>query len=68
MSEHFEKLGDALNRTVNAYNSTVGSLEKNVLSSARKFKELRPANSKQLEEMEPVEIMPRVLDASKWIA
>lgn len=68
MSEHFEKLGEALNRTVSAYNSTVGSLEKNVLSSARKLKELRPANAKQLEELESVDTVPRMLDASKWIA
>jgi DNA recombination protein RmuC len=68
MSEHFEKLGESIGRTVNAYNTTVGSLERNVLSSARKFKELRPANSKQLEELDQVDSAPRGLDASKWIA
>jgi DNA recombination protein RmuC len=68
MSEHFEKLGESIGRTVNAYNNTVGSLERNVLSSARKFKELRPANSKQLEPLDQLDSTPRVLDASKWIA
>ena len=68
MHEHFERLGDAISKTVLAYNSTVGSLERHVLSSARKFKELRPPNSKQIEEIESVGESPRVLDASKWIA
>jgi DNA recombination protein RmuC len=68
MSEHFEKLGDSISKTVNAYNSTVGSLERNVLSSARKLKDLRPANARQLEELEQIELSPRTLDESKWIA
>lgn len=68
MSEHFVKLGDSINKTVSAYNSTVGSLERNVLTSARKFKELRPANSRQVEDPELIESTPRTLDSSKWIA
>lgn len=68
MSEHFAKLGDAIGKTVNAYNSTVGSLERNVLSSARKFKELKPANADPIEETTSIEGVPRTLDASKWIA
>jgi DNA recombination protein RmuC len=68
MSEHFERLGDSISKTVNAYNSTVGSLERNVLSSARKLKDLRPANARQLEEIDQIELSPRTLDESKWIA
>ena len=64
--EHFAKLGDAIERTVSTYNQTVGSLEKHVLPSARKFKELHPANSEELEEVEKKE-SPRRLDASKWL-
>lgn len=66
MGEHFVKLGDAIERTVATYNQTVGSLERNVLSSARKFKDLRPASADQLEEMTPLDSSPRRLDASKW--
>jgi DNA recombination protein RmuC len=66
MSDHFVKLGDAIEKTVSTYNQTVGSLERNVLSSARKFKELRPAGAEQLEEMSGIESGPRTLDASKW--
>jgi len=66
MHQHFAKLGDAIERTVTTYNDTVGSLERNVLSSARKFNELRPANAEQLEEMNGVGLTPRPLDGSKW--
>ena len=66
MSQHFTKLGDAIGKTVDTYNQTVGSLEKNVLTSARKFKDLRPANSSQLEEMVAIETTPRRLDSGKW--
>ena len=66
MNEHFVKLGAAIGRTVETYNETVGSLEKNVLTSARKFRELRPANAAQLEELKEVERGPRGLDGGKW--
>ncbi len=66
MSQHFSKLGDAIGKTVETYNQTVGSLEKNVLTSARRFKELSPANAAQLEEAAEVELTPRRLDSVKW--
>jgi DNA recombination protein RmuC len=67
MSQHFSRLGDAIGKTVETYNQTVGSLEKNVLTSARKFKDLRPANAGQLEEVVAIETTPRVLDSGKWL-
>jgi len=66
MGQHFTKLGDAIAKTVDTYNQTVGSLEKNVLTSARKFKDLRPANAGQLEEVTEIEAAPRSLDGGKW--
>lgn len=66
MSHHFTRLGDAIEKTVAAYNQTVGSLERNVIPSARKFKELRPASAEQLGTAREVENVPRSLDASKW--
>ncbi len=68
MNEHFTKLGAAIERTVESYNQTVGSLERNVLTSARRFKDLRPATAVELEQIEIVESSPRRLDASKWPA
>lgn len=66
MSQHFARLGEAIEKTVGTYNQTVGSLERNVLPSARKFKDLRPANADQLEEARVLEVSPRPLDSSKW--
>jgi DNA recombination protein RmuC len=66
MSQHFSKLGSAIERTVETYNQTVGSLERNVLPSARKFQELRPANAEKLADISEVEHSPRRLDSGKW--
>ncbi len=66
MNQHFSRLGDAIGKTVETYNQTVGSLEKNVLTSARKFKELSPANAPQLEEISEIDLSPRRLDGPKW--
>lgn len=66
MNDNFSKLGSAIERSVEMYNSTVGSLERNVLPSARKFEELRPATSDQIEALPEVDIVPRHLHASKW--
>ncbi|MBV9083994.1 MAG: DNA recombination protein RmuC [Acidobacteriaceae bacterium] len=67
MSDHFARLGEAIGKTVATYNQTVGSLERNVLSSARKLKELRPANSNDLQEVEIIDSTPRSLDQAKWV-
>lgn len=66
MSDNFSKLGTAIEKSVEMYNSTVGSLEKNVLPAARKFEELRPAASEQIEQLSELEAVPRHLHGSKW--
>ncbi|MBV9498453.1 MAG: DNA recombination protein RmuC [Acidobacteriaceae bacterium] len=66
MSTHFSKLGDAIQRTVATYNETLGSLERKVLASARKFKDLRPASTGDLDEIAEIDLDTRALDASKW--
>jgi len=48
-SGHLDKIGTNLNRSVGAYNDALGSLERNVLSKARKFEDLQAtAQSDQL--------------------
>ncbi len=42
---HLDKIGTNLNRSVGAYNDAMGSLERNVLSKARKFEELQAVHS-----------------------
>ena len=56
----------AIEKSVEMYNQTVGSLEKNVLPSARKFRELRPASAEQPAEVSEIEVTPRRLDSGKW--
>ncbi|MBV9302669.1 MAG: DNA recombination protein RmuC [Acidobacteriaceae bacterium] len=65
-SDHFVRLGDAIERTVSTYNDTLGSLERNVLPSVRRFSELRSAGSESLEELSAIDSGPRSIDASKW--
>jgi DNA recombination protein RmuC len=66
MGQHFVRLGDAIEKTVETYNQTVGSLERNVLTSARKLRELRPATADPFDEVLEIERGPRALDAAKW--
>jgi DNA recombination protein RmuC len=42
---HLDKIGTNLNRSVGAYNDALGSLERNVLSKARKFEDLQAVNN-----------------------
>jgi len=59
---HWIDLGRNLSRTVDAFNSAVGSLESRVLVSARRFKELGATPSAlEIEVVEPVEKAPRPL-------
>lgn len=60
MGAHFQRLGKNLGSAVDAYNSTLGSLETRVLVTARKFRELEAAPSdQQLEEPVLLESTPR---------
>lgn len=53
--EHMSKVGSALDKSVNHYNSAVGSLERQVFPNARKFKEMGIETRKTLSELEPIE-------------
>lgn len=66
VGEHFTKVGSSLQRAVESYNSSVGSLERNVLTTARKFKDHDVATAgKDLEELEQIPVVPRLLQASE---
>ncbi len=55
MSDHLNDLGRSLGRAVDAFNNAAGSFEHRVLVSARRFRDLGAAGSKELPELEPVE-------------
>lgn len=59
--EHFATVGKALEKSVDAYNKAVASLETRVLPAARRFPELDPGSGKPIAELEPVAHTPRTL-------
>jgi DNA recombination protein RmuC len=58
LADHFEKVGGALGRAVEAYNATVSSLEARVLPSARRFRAYG-VRAREIRELQQVEVAPR---------
>lgn len=61
---HLAKLGRQLGSSVDAYNSAVGSLERNVLPGARKFRDMGVSGRKDIEQLEPVGAAVRKIELS----
>jgi DNA recombination protein RmuC len=57
--EHMSRVGRSLGQSVDAYNSAVGSLERQVLPGARKFTELGLRPEREIDEIAPVEKLAR---------
>ena len=65
---HVSKVGKGLKGAVDAYNDSIGSLERNVLSKARKFEELGPASTgKKVGEVSPVELVPKSVTKAELV-
>ncbi len=61
---HFQRLGKHLGNAVDSYNQAVGTVERRVMVTARKFKELGAVPSKQeIEDLDPIDKNPRSLSA-----
>jgi DNA recombination protein RmuC len=56
---HLNKLGRGLSGSVDAFNSAVGSLERQVLPGARKFTELGVRPDREIEALEPIDKLTR---------
>jgi len=59
---HMNKMGKSLDNSLEHYNKAVGSLERQVLSGARKFTEMGISASKEPDSLEPIEKLARSLE------
>ncbi len=59
LTDHLNDIGQALGKSVGAYNRAVGSLESRVLPAARKFKDLGISSDKDIALLEASEMEPR---------
>jgi DNA recombination protein RmuC len=69
LAEHWSKVGNRLNQAVEAYNSSVGTLERRVLPSARKFRDLQAvAANREIDALAPLTHETRPLTAPEMLA
>lgn len=68
LADHWRTVGARLGSAVEAYNRSVGSLETRVLSSARRFRDLKAVpDERELKDQEPIEHIPRALNAPELL-
>lgn len=66
LAGHVDDLGSRLGASLEAYNRAVGSLERNVLVKARRFKDLQVApTADDIVRLEPMDRVPRMLQAAE---
>ena len=63
--EHFEKVGLGLTKASSYYNNAIGSLERMVLPSSRKLKELHATTEAEIDSPPPIEIETRPVMAGE---
>lgn len=59
MAQHLTRLGRHLGTAVESYNQTVGTFERRVLVSARRFQELKTHPMPAIQDISGVDVMPR---------
>jgi DNA recombination protein RmuC len=67
LAEHFENVGRSLAKSVQAYNSAVGTLESRVLVTARRLKDKGVAGGGDFPEPEAIDHAPRALGAPELV-
>jgi DNA recombination protein RmuC len=65
MADHLVDLRKKLEGTIQSYNATVGSIEGRILAPARKLRDLGVSSAKELGVLEPVDHVPRRLQAAE---
>ncbi len=63
-TDHFEKIGGHLQKAMGGYDAALGSMERQVLPAARKFKDLQGAKvgMDEISDIKAIEAMPRALN------
>jgi DNA recombination protein RmuC len=67
MTEYMDTLRQRLDSTVRAFNDTVGSYEGRVLVTARKFKELGATSESEIEPLQTIDTVPRILQTANLL-
>lgn len=67
MTEYLDTVRQRLDSTVKAFNDTVGSYETRVLVTARKFKELGVTAGTEIEPLQAIDSVPRVLQTANLL-
>ena len=67
LAEHFEGVGRSLAKSVEAYNSAVGTLESRVLVTARRLKDKGVTTGEDFAELETIDHAPRPLGAPELV-
>jgi DNA recombination protein RmuC len=67
MTEHLDTMRTRLDSTVRAFNETVGSYETRVLVTARKFKALGVTTAEDIETLQAIDSVPRVLQSANLL-
>lgn len=62
LAGHLNKLGTALDSSVKNYNKAIGSFERQIIPSTRKFKEMGIQSKKEIDDLEPIESSSRLLE------
>jgi DNA recombination protein RmuC len=68
VAEHLTRVRRGLETAVGAYNDAMGSIERRVLPTARRFRDLGLGNSREIEALEPVQGEPPRLPSSSELA
>lgn len=68
LAEHFARVGSGLGSAVEHYNRAVGSFEGRVLVQARRLREMGSGSSREIQELGPVDKIPRTIDVPEYHA
>jgi DNA recombination protein RmuC len=67
--DHFQRVGKGLTAAIGSYNDAVGSMERQVLPSARRIKDLKAAHvTSEMPELATVDVIARPLSAPELLA